>query len=174
MLFLSAGLLGGALALGYPLAARLLLPTDFTSSELVVVAAVVSVVAVPFVAYATSVHILIVHRHTRALWLINPSVAGFSIVANLVVLPRFGLVGAAGVTVVATAINAVLVGAAARPIVAQSVPVTELAVASLVGIGAAALSVATPPGALFVRGVASTVLVAAFLLLVANRTDQLR
>jgi O-antigen/teichoic acid export membrane protein len=100
------------LALGAPVLVGIAAPSDYGTTELARVVAIVSVSALPYLWYLAGVHILLFHRDAGALLRVTPVAVVLAVVANLLVLDRSGLVGAAIVTVASYAFLAWRVHAA--------------------------------------------------------------
>jgi O-antigen/teichoic acid export membrane protein len=135
----------GALAMTAPLVLWIFAPAGkYDLDALVPVVALTALATVPYVLYLASVHVLFWTGRTVALIWVTPLAVGVNLVAKALVLPVFGFVGAAVVTVAAYVLLAVLVGSARRKL--AEVPWRrrwpELAVAVALCVAGAAI----PPG----------------------------
>lgn len=106
-----AALLSAGLAFTAPLALAILAdPAKYDIAELVPVVALTAFAAVPYTLYLASAHVLFwTGKTTQLLW-IAPVAVLLNLAAKAVVLPHFGFVGAALVTIGAYALLALLVG----------------------------------------------------------------
>jgi O-antigen/teichoic acid export membrane protein len=105
----------GGLAMTAPLALWIVAPAGkYDLPALVPVVALTALATVPYVLYLASAHVLFWTGKTRALMWITPLAVAVNLVAKALVLPRWGFVGAAVVTVVAYGLLAVLIGSARR------------------------------------------------------------
>ena len=96
-----AAIVAVAIALAAPLGMAFLAPAAYQPETLAPVAAIVAWTAVPFAVYLAAVHIPFQTMKTRVLAVITPVSAGVNIGLNLLLIPRFGLQGAAYSTVIA-------------------------------------------------------------------------
>jgi O-antigen/teichoic acid export membrane protein len=159
-----AAIAAAGLAMTAPLALWIVAdPNKYDIEALTPVVAVTALAAVPNVLYLASVHVLFWTGRTVALIWITPTAVAISLAAKAFVLPTFGFVGAAVVTVASYALLAVLVARQRRKLAA--VPwgrrLPEIA-------GAAALCVAgalIPPG--WIGYTVRAVVTAALLVLLA-------
>lgn len=161
-------LLSVGLALLAPTALMVAAPADFELDGLTPIVAIVSFAAMFHATYLSQVHLLFQHARTKALLWITPSVAAVNIALNVLLLPYFGLHGAALATLVSYGLQAYLVGWARRRI--QEVPwdtraqrLSFLLAAIGCGLGAAlpshGVGTAIRVGLAFVAGVAAILLV---------------
>ena len=104
-----------AVNLGAPLALRILAPESFRPEGLLVVVLLVSLSGVPNIAGLASTRALIVQRRTRPIAVAAGVGAGANLGLNLLLVPVWGLEGAAAATAVAFTIEAVILRAAFRP-----------------------------------------------------------
>lgn len=109
-----AGMLAASLALGAPLALLVAAPDSYDSTALVPVTAIVAVSAIPMVSYMASYHVLLWRGRTGVLTWATPLAAVTNIGLNLLLVPTFGLEGAAVCTVLSYCALALLTGMAAR------------------------------------------------------------
>ena len=87
------------IALGAPVLLAVAAPPDFGPVELARVVAVVAMSTLPYLWYLARVHVLTVHRDAAAPARTTPVAVVLAVVANLLVVDRTGLLGAAVVTV---------------------------------------------------------------------------
>lgn len=92
----------------------IIVPADYSPRLLAEVTAIVALSSLPLVAYTSQSQVLLWHKHTRPLAWIAPTAAAFNLTLVAVLLPPFGLRGAAAATVIAVVAEAVLTGWAAR------------------------------------------------------------
>lgn len=105
------------LALLAPLGLLLAAPASYHRGKLVAVAAIVAASALPYATCGTYFQIVFLSGRTRVMAIAAPISAGLNIVANLILLPAIGLVGAAVATLVAYGALPVIVSMRARRIV---------------------------------------------------------
>jgi O-antigen/teichoic acid export membrane protein len=143
------------LSLGSPLVLRVWAPPEYRPDELLVVTAVVIVSAVPYTAALAVSRALLAEGRTRTIAGATAVAAATNIALNLVLISRFGLVGAAVATFVAYAVQhriLLLRVGAVLPLAASSLA----RLSGLAGAAAVALlSTAAPtsPGYLVLRSV---------------------
>jgi O-antigen/teichoic acid export membrane protein len=130
-----------ALALLAPLGLVLAAPASYDRSKLIPVAAIVAASALPYATCGTYFQVVFLSGRTRVMALAAPISAVLNIVANLILLPAIGLVGAAVATLVAYGALPVIVSWRARRIVSLPGPRRDaalawLATAPLVAAGA--------------------------------------
>lgn len=87
------------IALGAPLLLRIAAPASYDPAELATITTIVSVSVLPYLWYLSGVHVVFFQRRTGVLAWTTPAVAVLAVTANLLLLPTFGLPGAAAVTV---------------------------------------------------------------------------
>ncbi len=105
----------GGLAMTAPLGLWIVAPAaQYDLDALVPVVAITALATVPYVLYLASVHVLFWSGRTAALIWVTPLAVTINLLGKVLVLPRFGLVGAAVLTVVAYALLAALIGAVRR------------------------------------------------------------
>ncbi|SFF51246.1 lipopolysaccharide biosynthesis protein [Blastococcus tunisiensis] len=133
--------------LGAPLLLRLVAPSSFEPTRLLPVVLLVVLSAVPVVAGLASSRALITARRTRPLAVATAVAAAVNVGLNLLVVPAWGLVGAAAATTVAFTVQAVLQRRALPPGLVWPRTPARLQV-GLVGVAAlAAASVLLPQDA---------------------------
>jgi len=135
----------GGLAMTAPLALWIVADSGkYNLPDLVPVVALTALATVPYVLYVASAHVLFWTGKTTALMWVTPVAVTVNLVAKALVLPRFGFVGAAVVTVVAYALLALMIGSVRRTL--AEVPWRrrwpELAVATVLCVAGALI----PPG----------------------------
>ncbi|MDD7966793.1 lipopolysaccharide biosynthesis protein [Actinomycetospora lemnae] len=94
--------------LAAPLLLRIVAPESFRPEGLVVVVFLVALSAYPFAASGASGRALVTERRTRPIAVLTGVAAVLNIAINIALLDRFGIVAAAGGTLVAFAIQALL------------------------------------------------------------------
>jgi O-antigen/teichoic acid export membrane protein len=110
-----AGIAAVGLAMTAPLALAIIAPAGrYDVADLTPVVAITALATVPYVLYLASAHVLFWTGRTTALIWITPLAVGVNLVAKALVLPEFGFVGAAAVTVAAYALLALLIGLVRR------------------------------------------------------------
>lgn len=107
-------LLGGAVALLAPVALALIAPSAYRVDELTSVTAVLAVAIVPVMLYQSHVQVLYQRGRTGPLAWASPVTAAVNIGLTLVLVARWGLVGAAVATVASYCLQAAVVRVAAR------------------------------------------------------------
>ncbi len=112
-----AALLAGILAAGAPLALDLIAPVDYELEPLVPVSAFVAASLVPWVIFFAASQALIWIGRTGALAVSTIGAAAANVGLNLVLIPAWGLVGAAVATLIAYVLLAVTVTAWTRRLV---------------------------------------------------------
>jgi O-antigen/teichoic acid export membrane protein len=160
----------GALALMAPLALPLLAPTSYQTDDLVPVAGLIALAGLPWAFYLPNTQILIWERKTRPLAWITPTAAIANLALVALLLPPFGLTGAAAATTTAIALQAALTHWAARREAAVPWQWERLGAAALIGIGLVAVGIALPTGAVYdaIRVGATVIIGAAALRTVAR------
>ncbi len=93
--------IAGGLAIAGPFALLVMAPDSYDPLSLAPVTAVVAAAIFPYVVYLSAAHIVFQRGMTRPLAIVTPLIAALNIVLNLVLIPAFGLMGAAIATVVA-------------------------------------------------------------------------
>jgi O-antigen/teichoic acid export membrane protein len=132
------------LCLGAPLLLRIWAPPEYGPDSLLLVTAVVVVTAIPYTIALSHTRTLLAEGSTVAIAVSNAVAAVVNLGLNLILVPRYGLIGAAAATLVAyltlQALQAVSARAAVRP------PRRSAWLwAPLVGAGAAGLLVGALP-----------------------------
>jgi O-antigen/teichoic acid export membrane protein len=107
-----AAIAAGGLAMGAPLG--LWIAADPDKYDIAALTPLAALTTVPYVLYLASVHVLFQTGRTIALMWISPLAVGLALAAKALVLPRFGFVGLAVVTVAAYGLLALLVGVERR------------------------------------------------------------
>jgi O-antigen/teichoic acid export membrane protein len=106
---------GAGLAVTAPLMLWIVVdPRKYDVDALVPVVAVTALATVPYVLYLASAHVLFWLGKTTSLMWITPLAVALSLVAKALVLPRWGFVGVAAVTVAAYGLLALLIGSVRR------------------------------------------------------------
>lgn len=104
-----AAVVVGTIALAAPVGLAIVAPASYNRGALVPVAATVALAAMGYVGYASAVQVLFQLRRPRILAIVTPAVAAGNILANIAVVPRLGIVGAALITVATYAVQALAV-----------------------------------------------------------------
>ncbi len=163
-LYRLAGLCAAAIALGCPVGLLILAPGAYDPLALTATSAVVALSLLAYVGYLSNAHPVFQLRRVWPLAWITPLSAAANIALNLLLIPRFGLVGAAYATVATYGAQALLVRRARRKLVdvpwVPGVASTAWAVAAA-GVVAGAL-LPSGGGWLALRGVLTAALLAAF------------
>jgi O-antigen/teichoic acid export membrane protein len=160
VLYRVAGMLTAALAVGAPVALVVAAPPRYDPSGLVAVSSIVALSAVPTVSYMASYHVLLWEGRTGVMAWATPVAAGVNIALNLVLIPTFGLEGAAVATVLAYTLLATLYGRAARSLVRVPGGVRPLITAmAWAAIGAAASLILPAEGVWLVLRTAAALLI---------------
>lgn len=163
-LYRLAGVVASGIAIGAPLALLAVAPGSYHPRALAPVCAVVALSLIPFVGYLSNAYPIFHYRKVWALAWSTPLSAAVNVVLNLVLVPRFGLIGAAYATVLTYGSQALLARRAARKLV--TVPwrrglATRAWAVALTGVAVGALLPAT--GAwLALRGALAAALVVLF------------
>jgi O-antigen/teichoic acid export membrane protein len=111
-----ATVLMSALALGAPLLLSIAVPASYSPNDLVPVAVIVLASLVPNVTYLAAVHVVFRRRRTALLFVIVPLAGVVNLGLCLVLIPRWGLVGAATATLVGYAVGGFAAMAAAHAV----------------------------------------------------------
>lgn len=111
-----AAFTAGFLALAAPTVLRLVVPGSYDPHLLGEVAAIVALTTLPVTVYVAHSQVLLWTKHTRPLAVITPLAAALNLGLVAVLLPPFGLRGAAAATVIALLVQALLTTAAAHRI----------------------------------------------------------
>ena len=114
VLYRAAGMLVAALAIGAPVALLITAPSDYQPSDLNPATSIVALSAIPMISYMASYYVLIWVGRTAMMAWSTPLAAAANLGLCLLLLPDFGLEGAAVATVLAYGMLAVLTGIAAR------------------------------------------------------------
>ena len=96
------------IALTAPLTLSIMAPPEYAPRELVPVTAIVALAALPWSVFLPCGQILVWHRHTRPLLWITPLALVLNFALIVVLLPVFGLPGAAAATFVALCVQSFL------------------------------------------------------------------
>jgi len=107
-------LVGGCVALLAPVALDLVAPASYRVDDLTSVTAVLAVAIVPMLLYQSHVQVLFQRGRTGTLGWASPLAAVVNIVLTIVLVARWGLIGAAVATVASYCVQAVVIRAAAR------------------------------------------------------------
>ena len=97
-----------------PIGLTVLAPASFDPEELQVVCALVALAALPWSIYLPMSQVLFWERQTKPLLWVTPTAAVANLVSAALLLPALGLEGAAAATLLALALQAVLVARATR------------------------------------------------------------
>lgn len=103
-----AGIVVAGIAIGGPLALAVMAPGSYRSADTTTVTGVVSLSTIVYVAYFANAHVIFHSRRARSLAWATPLSAALNIGMNLVLIPRFGLIGAAYATVACYGTQALL------------------------------------------------------------------
>jgi O-antigen/teichoic acid export membrane protein len=165
-----AALGAGALALLALPVLKIVVPGGYDPEHLADVASVAVLASLPVVAFIAHGQVLLWTKHTKPLIVISPAAAALNLVLVAVLLPPFGLIGAAAATVLAILGQAAMTRGAAAKLADVSWPwardaVSYGIVAALVAI---ALSLPSTAWAIAVR-VAISALAAGTLLVIVRR-----
>jgi O-antigen/teichoic acid export membrane protein len=109
-----ASLLAGGLALTAPLGLLILAPASYGRDGLIAVTGLIAASAVPWSMYLPRLQILLWEQRTRPLLWISPAAAAINLLAAVLLVPPFGLVGAGVATVLAFAAQALFAHLATR------------------------------------------------------------
>ena len=109
-----AALGAGVLALLALPVLRIVVPGDYDPEYLADVACVAVLASLPIVAFVAHGQVLLWTKHTKPLILISPAAAALNLILVALLLPPFGLIGAAAATVLAVLAQAALTTRAAR------------------------------------------------------------
>ena len=141
-----AGFVAAALAIIGPLAVDLVAPPDYSSSDTVVVTALVAGGVVPFVIYLGASHGLIWAERVRILAIVTPLVAVFNIGLNFALIPPLGLSGAALATLSAYAVQGAAIATYCYRALRVRWDTRAWVAASAVAAGGIGLTIAQPDG----------------------------
>jgi O-antigen/teichoic acid export membrane protein len=158
-----APLVVGMLAIGGPIALVVLAPPAYDPRELTAVNAIVSLSILPYVIYTANVLILFARERTGALLWAAPVAALLNFVLNLLLIPSFGLAGAAAATLLGYTGLATIVKVVGRRMAAVSWESRAAVKACLLGgaLCGAAILAPTSTGWLAVRGLVTGLLLVA-------------
>lgn len=109
-----AGLIAAGIAIAAPLALRVMAPAEYEVATLAPVSGMVALSILPYLRYLSRVHVVFQVRRTGILAAASPAAAALNLALNFVLVPPFGLMGAAASTLVSYATLSVLVGSVAR------------------------------------------------------------
>ncbi len=140
-------LVGGSVALLAPVALDVIAPASYRVDQLTAVTAVLAVAIVPMMLYQSHVQVLFQRGRTGTLGWASPVAAAVNIGLTIVLVDRWGLIGAAWATVASYGVQAVVIQAAARRL--ETVPWRRRAVARawLVAVGLCVAGWALPTSA---------------------------
>ena len=130
-----AALLVGGLALASPLLLRILAPSEYQPQDLDSVVALVALAGVPWAIYLPMSQVMFWERRTKPLLWVTPSAAVANLVLVVVLLPPFGLKGAAAATCLAIVLQAALAARAAHTMAAVPWPWREIALNAVLAVG---------------------------------------
>jgi O-antigen/teichoic acid export membrane protein len=134
-----ACLLAGVLTLTAPLGLLILAPASYGREGLIAVTGLIAASAIPWSMYLPRLQILLWEERTHPLLWISPAAAVVNLLAAVVLVPPFELVGAGVATLIAFVLQAVLAGMATRstlvPWDASSLTWSVLGGAALVTLG---------------------------------------
>lgn len=102
------------IACGSPIAVIIAAPPTYSRAELVPIASVVAFSAIAQVTYLGRVNLLFQHERTRSLLWVTPSLAVANLALNVALVPRYGLMAAASVTVLVYLLQGVLLELVSR------------------------------------------------------------
>lgn len=139
-----AAISAGGLAVLAPFGLLIAAPDSYDVGLSTPVSAIVALALIPYVVYLSSAHVIFHTGRTRVLAWATPVVACVNIVLNLVLIPIFGLAGAALATFVAYSIQAIAVRRAAQRVVRTSWDYAAISPQVSLGIGLAIGSAITP------------------------------
>jgi O-antigen/teichoic acid export membrane protein len=137
-----AALLVGALALASPLLLRILAPGGYDPGDLDSVVAIVALAGVPWAIYLPMSQVMFWERRTKPLLWVTPSAAVINLILVVILLPPFGLEGAAAATCLAIMVQAALAARAARSMAAVPWPWRAIALNALLALALVAVAVA--------------------------------
>ena len=133
-------------AIGAPAVLVVIAPAAYDPLALATVSAIIALSVIPFATTAANVHVVLWHGRTVALAAVTALVAAVNIALNFALIPAFGLVGAAAASVIAYAIQALLMYGLARRLAPVARPGRTFAAAAVLAGGAFLFAVAAPPG----------------------------
>ncbi|MFL5946357.1 MAG: polysaccharide biosynthesis C-terminal domain-containing protein [Gaiellaceae bacterium] len=107
-----------AVALAAPVALLVLAPSTYDPRALASTSSIVSLSAIPFAVYTASVLVVIWYGRTVALAVATSVAACANVAINLILIPHFGLNGAAAASVISYTLQALLVGGIAQRLAA--------------------------------------------------------
>ena len=152
------------IAVTAPIALRIAMPSEYDPAGLQTVCAVIALSVLPYALYLAMVHVVFASRRTLVLAWVTPTSAALNIGVNLLVVPVWGLTGAAATTLATYVVQAGLVHRAARRL--AHVPWDRAAMGAAAGlgvVGATAGALAPETGGWLVgRAVAGIVLLVLF------------
>lgn len=135
-----AAIVAAGIAIAAPIALGIAAPESYEPETLIPVTAIVAASVMPYVLYLSRVHILFQEKRTGLLAWATPVVAVVNIWANLLLVPRLGLEGAALATVGSYALLAWIVSYRARRIVRVRFPTRQVATLFVAGASVVAVS----------------------------------
>jgi len=150
---------------------QLAAPPSYDPATLTDVTVLVAASLLPYVLYLSHVHIVFFHRRTGVLALATPVAAAVNVALNVVLIPRWGLGGAALASLLGYGLLAALVAVVARRIQVVPWDLRRWLLAGVVGVVVVAAALALPASgavAVTIRA-GATVAAAAALLVVARR-----
>ena len=157
-----AALLVGGLALASPLLLRILAPAGYDPEDLDSVVAIVALAGLPWAIYLPMSQVMFWERRTKPLLWVTPSAAVANLILVVILLPPFGLEGAAAATCLAIMLQAALAARAARSMADVPWPWREIALNALLALALVAVAVvlgesdfAIPVRALLIAAIAA-------------------
>jgi O-antigen/teichoic acid export membrane protein len=155
-------LASAAVALASPIALRVLAPSEYDLEGLGEISALVAVSSIPYLAYLTGLNVLIWRARTRALAIATPLSVVVNIALCFLLIPPYGLVGAAIATLVAYVLLGAFIWGRARRLATVDWDRRALASALAPGVAGTVAALALPEGGawLVVRGLLATALAA--------------
>jgi O-antigen/teichoic acid export membrane protein len=133
-----------AVAVAAPIALRVLAPSEYDLQGLGEISALVAVSSIPYLAYLTGLNVLIWRARTRALAIATPIAVVVNIALCFLLIPPWGLVGAAIATVVAYVLLGAMIWGRARHLAPVEWDRRALASAMAPGVVGTAAALAMP------------------------------
>jgi O-antigen/teichoic acid export membrane protein len=148
-----AGFLVAGVALVAPLGLSILAPPTYRPVDLAPVTAVIALAVLPWATYLPLVQLLIWQKRTALLMRISLSAAAINLLAAMLLVHLFGLIGAAAATLIALGSQAALAAVAAPIAVPWDRRATARSFAVTLGMVGAAIAIPGTPGGLMLRSV---------------------
>lgn len=144
-----AAVIATAIAFVAPVALRVAAPASYDPSALVTVTALTAVAVIPYTLYLSRAHVIFHQRATRSLAWATPVAAGVGLAACVVMVPAWGLDGAAISTILGYSVQAALIWLVASRLASVARPTRGTIVGVMLSLAGVAIAVALPQAGLW-------------------------